>query len=955
MKLTLIIFIWLLSPLILFGQNQSPNFKHITLENGLSQTSISCIIKDSRGFMWFGTEDGLNKYDGKNFTVYRHIPNDTTSLSSSYINSIVEQEDGFLWIGTKKGLNYFNPNSEKFTRYLHDSNNPNSLINNEINILRLSDNGHLLIGTSNGLNMYNSNTGFSKFVSKNSKGIYNVMSMSQDDEGNLWVLSSGMVEKITFENGMFSDISSHKPLKNSIKYTMQLDSLNLWIGSSIGLIKLNLQNSTVDTLKFYGLNGAIDSRNQILALSKREKGKLWIGTYGGGLIDFDKRTGDFHAILHDPYNRLSPNSSSIRSIFQDEKNILWLGTYGGGINKHDPNQFNFEHYKHNPGDGSSLSENTVRSILLDKDNQLWVGTHNGLNRLNTEKRNIKTYRYDKNNLLSISSNIVRAICEDSKGIIWIGTWENGLNSFNKKTGNFRRYTHFPLTNKAIGQVRSLAVDRDDNIWVGGSGLWKFNVIKNQFSSNYFEEMNIEHNDNSINSLYFDGKGLLWIGTSKDGLSYLDPSSNSIKKYSYNSKDTLSISHNYVTAITEDKNGSLWIGTYGGGLNKLNTSKGFFQHYNTGNGLLNDVIYGVLADNDGFIWFTSNAGLGRINPNRGEFRYFGVEQGIQSEEFNAGAYFKSNNDELFFGGINGFNSFYPNAVNNENKTSNIVFTNFQLLDDKEIQANEVLDKHISRAENIKLNYNQNTISLKFAELNYSDNIDHNYEYQLEGFDKNWEFLGKRQQITIGNLSPGNYLLSVRVHNDITKKTSINISISPPVWQSNWAYFAYTALIALLIYLIYRSTSRTKYIRKQFELKIKNWENGSIPSEQLFNPDNVGTMLPLKKVKTISRNQKFLDRVTKIVEDHLEDSQFDVERFAGEMFMSRSQLHRKLKIATGYSTTEFIRLIRLKRAAQLLSGNTGTVSEIAYKVGFDNIGYFSKCFKETFGKPPSQYDK
>jgi len=953
MKVDKIIYICLFIPFLVMGQNQSSKFKHLTLENGLSQSSITCILKDSRGFMWFGTEDGLNKYDGSTFTIYRYMPDNKESLSSSYINTIIEKEDGFLWIGTKNGLNYFNPNNEKFTRYLHDINDDKSLSNNVINTLYISNDKHLLIGTSNGLNLFDQNFGFLKYNPSTDKYNYNVFSMVQDKEGYLWVLSLGMLEKIKLDNRSFSRISFQKHFKSTVTNTMLLDSLNLWIGVNKGLIKFNLSTQKYNIYKFYDVDEFEEKRNTVLSVIKGQDGTLWLGTLGGGLINFDKTTSQFRTILHDPNNNFSINSNEIRSLFLDKTKILWLGTYGGGINKYDPDQFKFKHYKHKPGNRNSLSENSVRSILLDKEGELWVGTHGGLNRMNRKTDGITIYRYDQINLSTISSNTVRALHEDSSGTIWAGTWENGLNSFDKKTDVFTRYISLPNRKDSIGPVQALEVDSQDNIWIGGKGLWQFNPRTNEYKSYFYDKKSNSLDLFRIYSLYFDKAQSLWIGTQKNGLVYFNTKSGNIKKYIHNPKDTSSISHNYVTSIADDKNGSLWIGTYGGGLNILDISRGIFRHYNISNGLLNDVIYGILIDDQGFIWFTSNAGLARFDPNTKEFKHFGVEHGIQSDEFNAGAYFESKDGEFFFGGINGFNAFYPNTIYNNKETSKIVFTDFQLFDRKQTITNKFLDKHISRANHIKLKYNQNTFSFKFAELNYSENINNSYEYQLEGFEKDWQYLGKKQFITLGNLKPGVYILNVRVHNDLTKRASINITISSPFWQSNLAYAAYILTLILIITLVYRNVMKIKGLRKQFELKITNWENNI--NAQLKSQNDINTSLPLKKVEIKSTNQKFLERAIKIVEENIEDSNFDVEKFASEMYFSRSQLHRKLKTLTGYSTTEFIRLIRLKRAAQLLIGNTGTISEIAYKVGFDNIGYFSKCFKETFGKTPSQYNR
>ncbi len=946
-----IIIICLFVPLLIAGQDKPLNFTHLSLENGLSQTSISCIIKDSRGYMWFGTEDGLNKYDGNSFTIYRHNPSDKESLSSSYINTIVEQEDGFLWIGTKNGLNYFDPVKEKFTRYTHTK-NAFSLSHNEVNTLLITDKKQLLIGTPNGLNKFDGKSKFTRFKIKSKKSSYYIISIQQDKEGNLWVLSEDGLYKIKLNNDSFSQMYFQNPLEKSYKYTMLLDSQNVWIGTSKGLVKFNKRTQESNFFKFHGLN---DKRDGVLSIIKGQRDTLLLGTHGGGLISFDRLTYEFKKDIHNPFNSLSLNSNGIRSLFLDEENILWLGTYGGGIYKHDPDQFKFKHYQYSPSSKNSLSEGTVRAILQDRDDELWVGTHGGLNRIDRETNSIKTYKYHQNKPSTISSNTVRALKEDSNGAIWVGTWSDGLNSFDKKTGKFTRYTNLSNRLYSIDPIRALEIDDQDNIWVGGIGLWQFKPKTKTHKSYFYDKKSKALDTYGIFSLYFDDNQSLWVGTHNNGLIHLNTKSGSYKKYFHNPKDSLSISHNYITSIATDKNGFLWAGTYGGGLNKLNISTGTFQHYNTSNGLLNDVIYGVLVDNNDHIWFTSNEGLSKLEPTTNQFTHYGVEYGIQSKEFNAGAYHKSKNDELFFGGINGFNAFYPNALKANNKVSDIVFTDFQLFDEERIyNTNGLFGKNISRLKHIKLNYDQNNFSLKFSELNYSNIVDNKYEYQLQGLNDDWHNLGEKRLITLSNLRPGEYILNVRAHNESAKKASLNITVLPSYWQTSWAYLFYAVIVLMIIFLLYKNEKKNLNARAQFELKIKNLENNIITSAQEQNRNSINS-LPLKSIDELPINEKFLQRTIEIVESNLTDSNFDVERFANEMFMSKSQLFRKLKRITGHSTTEFIRLIRLKRAAQLLKGNAGTVAEVAYKVGFDNIGYFSKCFKELFGKTPSQYSK
>ena len=920
------------------------------MKEGLSQTSVSCLLKDSRGLMWFGTEDGLNKYDGTTFTVYRHEPGNAASLSSSYINDIVEDKDGYLWVATQKGLNYYNPDTETFKRYFHNLEDEQSISHNEVHALLKANDGRLIIGTWNGLDILSKNNEFLSYrPDRDTQVFYNITDITIDTEGYLWVLSSEFLEKIKLTDSSLKVIY-RKHLRNTLKNCLYLDSSYVWIGTDVGLIRFNKQTKEYKTFTFYSSHTYRDKRNNVLSIIDGQPGKLWLSTLEGGLVNFDKVSGQFKTITHTPFNRSGLNSNSIRSLYIDDKNILWAGTFGGGINKHDPDQFEFEHYKLSPNDKISLSENTVRSILHDRDGELWIGTHDGLNRINRVENEVIVYRSDHRDSSTISSNTVRALKEDTKGIIWIGTWSNGLNSFDKKTGKFTRYAGFHKDSNLQKSIRSLEIDKYDNVWIGGNGLWKLNPESKELK----QYLNSENSKGYIvTNLFFDKDESLWIGTYQNGIIHLKPSSNVSEMYVHKADDSTSLSHNYITSITQDKEGSLWIGTYGGGLNKFNRITKQFERYNTSNGLLNDVIYGIVVDEHDFIWFSSNAGLTRFDSNTNTFNYFGLDAGIQSEEFNAGAYAKSDQGELFFGGINGFNAFLPETFNKSRSTAKLIFTDFSLLDEKNrLSLNEVSEKHISRTDTMKLNYDQNNFSIRFSELNYANTVDNNYEYQLKGLTSGWQSLGKRKVITLGNLDPGNYILTARIVNDPEKFAKLSIFIAPPFWRTKLAYFTYLLMLITMALIINQHQKKIRLTKQRFEAKIKSLENDINLSSQ-FNQNNNVNNIPLKEVSTSSVNEKFLKRAVEIIEEHIENSDFDVQDFADEMFMSRSQLYRKLKANTGHSTTKFIRLIRLKRAAQLLSKDTASVSEIAYKVGFENVGYFSKCFNETFGKPPSQY--
>ncbi len=942
-----ILFFFVIHSLV-HGQNMFSRFEHLTMAQGLSQSSVTCIIKDSRGFMWFGTEDGLNKYDGSTFTIYRHQPNNNNSLSSSYINTILEHEDGFLWVGTNNGLNYFNPETETFTRYQHSPSMAHSISNDIVNALCINGDGALLVGTMDGLNTFDKDKGFKRYLSEKAKGNHVIWSIVADDKNHFWVLGTESLEKIKIHNHSFTSVL-HESLKNPYPASMVLDSSCLWIGNARGLLTYSLNSNKLQSSKFYDKNRPLLSNTGVLSLAIGTKNHLFIGTRNSGLVLFNRFDHSFKSILHDPYNTTGLNSNSIRSLYQDPDGIVWVGTYVGGVNKYDPRQPRFNHYKHSLGNTNTLSQNTVRSILLDSKNRLWVGTHGGLNLMDRATEKVTLLMNDTEEISTTPLNTIRSICEDSTGAIWAGTWLNGLKRYDVKRNKFERFYTLPGQTDSIIQVRSLAADADNNLWIGSYGLWKFNVVTNASERFLFAaDKDKSLSANSINKLFFDKKGLLWIGT-KDGLNCMDTDTGVIKRYLFDSEGPQGLSHKYITSIAEDKKGYIWVGTYGGGLNRLDVTSGMFEHFTANSGLLNDVIYGVLVDGRNRIWFTSNAGMSVLDQTTKKFRHFDVHHGLQDSEFNAGAYFESANGEFFFGGINGFNSFDPLAFGQLTQSAPIVFTDFQLLDEKSnrIPAPDFPKKHISRVDTLRLLHDQNNMTFSFAELNYSDLANSHYEYQLIGTNKEWHQLGKNQHITMGNLSSGTYTLNVKTTNDGLGKASLVFIISPPYWQSSWAYGVYALAILGLTVLCYRHFAQIRDAREQFESKIQ------VLTTNLAKTWNNPNTLPIKRLKYTTEHQRIIQRALQIVEEHLDDSSFDVSSFASCMNMSQSQLYRKLKAHTGYSPSGFIRLIRLKKAAQLLKVNVGTVSEIAFRVGFENVGYFSKCFNETFGVPPSQY--
>ncbi|MEL6812205.1 MAG: two-component regulator propeller domain-containing protein, partial [Bacteroidota bacterium] len=915
----------------LVAQDEIFNFRHLALEEGLSQLSVTCIIKDSKGFMWFGTEDGLNKYDGNKFTVYQHQPDKPESISDSYINTIIEDDKGAIWIGTNNGLNRFNPKTETFTKCMSSATRPGSLPSNHINTIFITRSGQLLIGTSKGLLLYKSDDTFLSYHPYQKMSPYSVIAISEDSYGYLWVLTQNTLDRLCISQDLRFQLDERIGLEPSIKYSMLLDSSFIRIGTHKGLLTYDIKKKTFEKLLFYKNSNDVDQRNSILSIVKQGKDSLLLGTLEGGVIMMDTSSKTYRTIVYDANNPAGLRTNAIKSIYLDESDLLWIGTYGQGICQYDPGQLDFRYYTKETDQGFGLSERSVRAILEDRDGELWIGTHEGLIRFTRNIGTIRRYQSDSSGNVSISSNAVRALKEDSNGMIWAGTWSHGLNSFDKHREVFTQYTYLPGETDPLGPVRAIEIGKHNEIWIGGNGLRVFNAVTGEN-----EKVALgNQKEYGVYSLLLESEDLLWIGTYENGLLCLNTETKQVKQYLNNPEDPESLSYNHVTSIQKDTFGNLWVGTYGGGLNTLDRNRQKFKRYNTSTGLKNNVIYGVLPDDSNDIWISSNAGISRLQPISTQVSHFGQEQGIQIKEFNAGAYFQSESGELFFGGTNGLISFFPDSLYGKRDVEDLVFTHFEVpMENETLSAFELFGTNISYQNQVTLDHDQNNLILTFSELNYSHNQDNTYEYQLSGLSQEWIHLGKERSIAMGNLNPGEYTLTVRVREAIQEKTSLKIWIHPPIWKSHWAYVFYAICLSLTTLFVYRKIQENRRLREQFELKIKNLEGYRISSHQKRNRKTIDEVTT-KADKPLSIEEKFLLRITEIVENHLTDSSFDVQRFADEIFMSRSQLYRKLKKSTGYSTTEFIRLIRLKRAAELLSKNTGNVSEIAYRVGFDNV--------------------
>jgi len=812
-----------------YAQSLPLSFERLSLDNGLSQTTVLCLAQDKNGFIWLGTEDGLNRYDGYSFKVFKHNPKQSGSLSNSLVRALHCGQDGTLWIGTLGGgLNRFNPQTQTFTRFLHDANTLNSLSSNAVTCLLQDTSGNLWIGTSDGgLNRFNPQTQtFTRFL---------------HDANTLNSLSSNAV------TCLFQDTSG-----------------NLWIGTSDGgLNRFNPQTQTFTRFLHDANTLNSLSSNAVTCLLQDTSGNLWIGTSGGGLNRFNPQTQTFTHFLSDPSNAESLSDNDVFSLCGGAANELWVGTIGGGLNRFNLQTQAFTRYVRTTS-ATSLSSNAVIALMRDAAGAVWIGTDNGVNRLDLGKE-----KFDKFTAFgAVASLNIQSIYEDTRGVLWLGTDGNGLFSLDRKNRTFKNYISKPDgVSLQDNRIFSIYEDRAGVLWIGAfggllhqldrsSGKFKTYSLKQAFALGATLE------NNAVSAIYEDRSGTLWIATEGSGLFSLDAARRQVRSFSVIANDTTSISSNVVQCIIEDRagaiwigtaqgicrydattdkfaryfssiiagsglpnndvlslygdaSGNLWIGTLGGGLSRFTPQTGTVVTFSEADGLINDVVYGILEDARGNLWCSTNRGLSKFNPHTKSFRNYDMRDGLQGNQFNQGAFFKSPSGELFFGGVSGLNSFFPEKVQDNSFEPPVSIVDFKIFD------RPVDDARLDSV--IQLSYAQNFFSFEFVGLNFRFPEKNRYAYKLDGFDNDWVDCGTRRYAAYTNLNPGEYVFRVKASNNDgiwnERGATVRLIITPPFWQTAWfRVFAVVGTIGVSVFLYRKRISDIELRNQRLESEV-----------------------------------------------------------------------------------------------------------------------------------------
>lgn len=827
----------------LMAQTPQPAFEHLSIENGLSHNTVTSILQDSKGLMWFGTSDGLNLYDGYRFTVFKSNIYDSLSISGNRITRIFEDSRGRLWIGTRNGLNLFDRENFNFRRFpLLPVDNQDQ--NTFVKAIYEDKQQSLWVGSyGSGLFLFDEETGSFTPVALNAGQTVEekkldllVSDISEDSRGNFWIATSrtGLIlfNRNTWESE-FRPFTNEEPVRNSFVKTIFEDKDGeLWVCTEqYGLYRIEPGSWKITHYLYQPEKNSL-SNNIVKDVLQDRSGRLWFATDGGGINIFDKQTGKFSHYTFDIGERSSLSSNAVYTFYKDPNDIIWIGTFGGGINIMDPNKKPFLHFTQEENNPQSLSHPAVLSFGEDKDGIIWIGTDGGgLNRFDPERRQFKPFKHEPSDNSSLSSNAVTSIHIDSRNRVWVGTFAGGLNLFDPGSGKFTRYRNNPDNPESIINDNVWVIEEldEERLLVGTlAGLDVFNPVTSRFSHHLITSESEKTVNNRILDLMVVSEREIWIGS--NGLWKLNLESGVMKPVPLIiGKDTLSWNFD-VREIFMDSRDQVWIGTEGGGLLKYQPDQESFLLFTITEGLPNNAIHEIQEDEEGYLWISTNGGLTRLDTETGVFRNYDASDGLQSSQFSYSASLYTRDGRMLFGGVNGFNIFVPGDIKDNPFQPPVLFTDFRLFN-REVELNtesSPLKAHISMTSEITLKHNQSVISFEFAALNYTSTGKNQYEFIMEGFEDEWNRVGNQRTATYTNLDPGEYVFRVRASNNDgvwnTEGAALNLTVLPPFWETKFAFVLYGIVILLMLFS-YRQYSINRAHMKN-EIRIKELEKKQI---------------------------------------------------------------------------------------------------------------------------------
>ncbi len=805
-------------PAALAGQERL-EFEHLTTEQGLSQNTVSAILQDRTGFLWFGTRDGLDRFDGYRFKPYRHRVGDGRSLIDNVVLALLEDRDGRLWVGTESGLSRLEPASDDFANYTNDPRDPRSLAPGRVRCLCQDRSGRLWVGTEEGLSRFDAASGtFVRYPSRPGRPFdpshQTIYALREDRMGRLWAGTGGGLDSYEPATDRFIrrglESGNRRGLSDEEILALAEDPAGrMWVGTGRGLDLFDPEAGVIRSFRRSpGVPGTL-SDDVIRSMAMDRRGRLWVGTQTGGLNILDPEAGTFEVYSSEPQNPQGLQSHEIRALFIDRTGVVWLGTYIRGVSKHVPDKRKFRHLLPPLPDPGDFSNILIRSVCEDKAGRLWIGTQGGLNRYDPKSGRFRYYPAEPGNPAGLGHPYVRALFQDRSGLLWIGTRGGGLMQFDPAADRFlRRFRASPGDPAGLSDddVRAVLEDRAGVFWIGTfGGLNAFHPETGTFVRYLHDPDRPDSlSSDQILALRESASGLLWIGTNA-GLNAFDRAGGSFRSYRHDPGDPASLSDDRVSSIWEDAAGRIWVSTLGGGINRFVPETGTFVHYGEKDGLANDTVYAVLGDRRGRLWMSTNSGLSMFDPVTKRFTNYTESDGVQGREFNSGAYYLGRDGRIYFGGMNGLNVFDTEDIRKNEHVPPVVFTDFKI-NNASAGVGEAsfglraLKQAVSEKAVLRLSHDQHILSFEFAALDFQAPEKNQYAYRLDGSGEEWVMIGTRRSIDF-DLNPGTHVLRVKGSNNDgvwnEEGAALAIFIRPALWQSlGFKVVAAILLIALL---------------------------------------------------------------------------------------------------------------------------------------------------------------
>jgi len=820
----------------LFAKINVNNFQHLSTQNGLSQKSVRKIFQDSRGFLWFGTQEGLNRYDGRTFSHFRFSSVNKNSISNDVIRDIVEDKKGNIWVATSKGLNRFNVNSKSFDKIELFDGNGNTV--QRLNVLFLDDNSLLIGADGNGVISLNVST---LKQAKNDGLFYNlnhfdIRAIMKDSRDRYWVGTDGngiwFGSKIEDKTKLVQEKQSENNLYHSrIRSILEDHKGQVWVGTrGDGLSRFDELTRSFISYKFQSKHANSISNNRIYSLLEDRNKNLWIGT-DAGINIYRHNTDDFQRVEYLPSQKYGISHNRVLELFEDDGGVVWIGTLAG-LNLWDPVTSKFAQYVHISERENSISNNTVSSFAEAKNGDIYVSTFGGgIDSIQSDLQNIKRVFTEKGKE-KLHDLRLTTLFYDSQDRLWVGSATKGVRVYDKKLKVIGNYTHSENDKGSLSAngITDIYEDRDGDIWIAtyGAGINRLDEKTNYFDR--YKYSNKGHNpfsnnqlsSNNVYQIFEDDEGYIWLATDGGGLSRLDKTSKEFVTIKNIPGETESLSSDTAWSILQDSKGRFWIGTQGNGLNRWEPEDrrlkiNRFKHYTFENGMNSSTVNGVVEDDEGYIWISTNKGISKLNPETDEIKHYNLSDEVHHNEFIQGAILKARDGRIYLGGENGISAFYPNEITENKHIPQVELTNV-FSENKKIK----FDSSMKNRKEVSFDHNDYLFNFEFSALDFSQPERNQYQYQLQGFDPDWIKVGNLNRATYTNLPSGSYLFVVKASNNdgVWSEESIHLKvhISPAPWGSWWAFIIYATIFCLLLILFVHSQAKRIAGQELFKSKI-----------------------------------------------------------------------------------------------------------------------------------------